>query len=70
MASILKIKIEKFNGQSFELRKLKMEGLSVDKDQWIALDPSIAPTRMSTKDWAKLDWKVKSIIQFSHIQYY
>ena len=38
MASSGKIEIEKFNGQSFELWKLKMEDLLVDKDQWIAVD--------------------------------
>ena len=40
MASSGKIKIEKFNGQSFELWKLKMEDLLVDKYQWIAVDES------------------------------
>ena len=39
MASSEKIEIEKFNGQSFELWKLKMEDLLVYKDQWIAIDP-------------------------------
>eukprot|EP00253_Pinus_taeda_P008231 PITA_08231 len=39
MTSSGKIEIEKFNGQSFELWKLKMEDLLVDKDQWIAVDP-------------------------------
>eukprot|EP00253_Pinus_taeda_P017430 PITA_17430 len=39
MASSGKIEIEKFNGQSFELWKLKMEDLLVDKDQWITVDP-------------------------------
>jgi len=38
MASSGKIEIEKFNGQSFELWKLKMEDLLVDKDQWIVID--------------------------------
>ena len=37
-------KIEKFNGQSFELWKLKMEDLLVDKDQWIVVDPGTKPT--------------------------
>jgi len=32
MASSGNIEIEKFNGQSFELSKLKMEDLLVDKD--------------------------------------
>eukprot|EP00253_Pinus_taeda_P036072 PITA_36072 len=38
MVSSGKIEIEKFNGQNFELWKLKMKDLLVDKDQWIALD--------------------------------
>jgi hypothetical protein len=38
-------------GEGFELWKLKMEDLFVDKDQWITMDPSTAPTGMSTKDW-------------------
>ena len=44
MASSGKIEIEKFNGQNFELWKLYMEDLLVDKDQWIAVDPSTNPT--------------------------
>jgi hypothetical protein len=44
MASNSKMEIEKFNGKIFELWKLKMEDLLVDKDQWIAVDPGIAPT--------------------------
>ena len=47
MASGRKIKIEKFNGQSFELWKLKMEDLLVDKYLWIAVDPSTKQTAMS-----------------------
>eukprot|EP00253_Pinus_taeda_P007215 PITA_07215 len=38
MASSGKIDIEKFNGQSFELWKLKMEDLLVHEDQWIVVD--------------------------------
>ena len=59
MASGGKIEIEKFNGQSFELWKLKMEDLLVDKDQWIAVDPGTKPTTMSDEDWKKLDRKAK-----------
>ena len=47
MASGGKIEIEKFNGQSFELWKLKMEDLLVDKDQWIVVDPGTKQTVMS-----------------------
>eukprot|EP00253_Pinus_taeda_P014378 PITA_14378 len=63
MASIRKIEIEKFNGQSFELWKLKMEDLLVDKDQWIAVDPGTKPMGVTDEEWKKLDRKAKSTIQ-------
>ena len=63
MASSGKIKIEKFNGQSFELWKLNMEDLLVDKDQWIAVDPGTKPTGVTDEEWKKLDRKAKSTIR-------
>ena len=63
MASSGKIEIEKFNGQSFELWKLKMEDLLVDKDQWIAVDPGTKPTGVTDEEWQKLDRKAKSTIR-------
>ena len=62
MVSSGKIEIEKFNGQSFELWKLNMEDLLVDKDQWIMVDLGTKPTTMSDEDRKKLDRKAKSII--------
>ena len=50
MVSSRKIEIEKFNGQSFELWKLKMEDLLVDKDQWIAVDPGTKPTGVTDEE--------------------
>ena len=47
MASTGKIEIEKFNGQSFELWKLKMEDLLVDKDQRNVVDPGTKPMGVS-----------------------
>jgi hypothetical protein len=44
MASSSKIEIKKFNGKSFELWKLKMEDILVEKDQWFIVDLGIAPT--------------------------
>ena len=63
MESDGKIEIEKFNGQSFELWKLKMEDLLVDKDQWIMVDPGTKPMKMSDEDWKKLDRKAKSTMR-------
>jgi hypothetical protein len=63
MASNSKMEIEKFNGKSFELWKLKMEDMLVDRDQWITIDPGTAPTGTSVDDWKKLDRKVKSTIR-------
>ena len=55
MVSSSKMEIEKFNGKSFEMWKLNMEDLLVDKDRWIAVDLGTAPTGTSTNDWKKLD---------------
>ena len=49
MTSGGKIEIKKFNGQSFELWKLKMENLLVDKDQWIVVDLGTKPTASQMK---------------------
>jgi len=62
MVSSGKIEIEKFNGYSFELWKLKMEDLLVDKDQWIVVDLGTKPMGMSDEEWKKLDQKSKSTI--------
>lgn len=63
MVSSGKIEIDKFNGQSFELWKLKMEDLLVDKDQWIAVDLGNKPMGVSNEEWKKLDRKAKSTIR-------
>jgi hypothetical protein len=63
MASSSKMEIKKFNGKSFELWKLKMEDLLVERDQWIVVDLGTAPTRTPTYDWKNLDWKAKSTIR-------
>ena len=62
MASSGKIEIEKFNGQSFEFWKLKMEDLWLDKDQQITVDPGTKPTGVSDEEWKKLDQKAKITI--------
>ena len=62
MASSGKIEIKKFNHQSFELWKLKMEDMLVDKDQWITVDPGTKPMGVSDEEWRKLDRKAKSTI--------
>ena len=62
MASNSKMEIEKFNGKIFELWKLKMEDLLVDKDQWIMVDPGTATKGPSTDDWKNMNRKAKSTI--------
>ena len=57
------MEIEKFNGKSFELWKLKMEYLLVNRDQRIAMDPGTAPTGTSIDDWKKLGRKAKRTIK-------
>eukprot|EP00253_Pinus_taeda_P026175 PITA_26175 len=61
MASSSMIEIEKFNGQSFELWKLKMEDLLVDKDPWIMVDLGEATAKAL---WDKLGilYQSKSLV--------
>ena len=59
MARSGKIEIKKFNGQSFELWKLKIEDFLVDKEQWIAVDLGTKPMEMFDEDWNKLDHQAK-----------
>eukprot|EP00253_Pinus_taeda_P008000 PITA_08000 len=63
MVSSEKIKIKKFNGQSFELWKFRMEDLLVDKDQWIVVDLDTKPMGVSDEEWKKSDRKAKSTIR-------
>ena len=62
MASNSKMEIENFNGKRFELWKLKMEDILVERDQWIVVDPGTSPTGTSADDWKKLDQKAKRTI--------
>ena len=64
MTSSGKIEIDKFNGQSLELWKLKMEDLLIDKYPWIVVDPGTKPMAMSAQYWVNLDRMAKSTIQF------
>jgi hypothetical protein len=71
MVSSSRIEIEKFNGKNFELWKLKMEDLLIDKEQWIVVDlgtqpigtpststqaTSTQPTSTPTIGMSKEDW--------------
>ena len=63
MASSSRIEIKKINGHNFELWKLKMEDLLVDREQWIVVDPGMKPTATSQEDWDKLERRVRSTIR-------
>ena len=62
MASNSRIEIEKFNGQNFELWKLKIEYLLVDREQWETIFPSTILTGMSMKEWEKIERRARSTI--------
>ena len=47
MASSSRVEIDKFNEHNFELRKLKMEDLLVDREQWVAMDTGTNPAGTS-----------------------
>jgi hypothetical protein len=63
MISNSRIEIEKFNGQNFELWKIKIEDLLVDRVQWTTVCPGTMPTGISTKEWEKIERRARSMIR-------
>ena len=53
MVSSSRIEIEKFNGNNFELWKLKIEDIFVDWELWLSMHSVTKPTRMLEYDWGK-----------------
>ena len=51
MLNTSRIVIENFNGQNFELWKLKIEDHLVDREKWVAIEPRTKPIGMSDEDW-------------------
>jgi hypothetical protein len=47
----------------FELWKLKMKDLLVDREQWTTIYPGTQPTCMSMEEWERLKRNARSTIQ-------
>jgi hypothetical protein len=58
-----RVEMDKFNGSNFELWKLKMEDMLVDRDLWDAVSSSTKPQTTSQEDWDKVDRKAKGLIR-------
>jgi hypothetical protein len=63
MESSSRIKIEKFNGHNFELWKLKMEYILVDREQWETIYLGTQMTGTWTEKWEKIKRRERSKIQ-------
>ena len=63
MTSSSRIEINKFDDQNFELWKIKMKDILIDREQWIVVDPSAKPTRTSQEYWEELERKETSTIR-------
>jgi hypothetical protein len=63
MGSSSRIDIEKFNGQNFEVLKLKFEYLLVDREQWVVVFPGSISAGMSREQWEKINRRERSMIQ-------
>ena len=62
-SSYKKMRVEKFNGNNFELWKLKMEDMLEDRDLWEAASLPVRPAAMSQADWDLKDQKAKGFIR-------
>lgn len=60
MESSSRVEIEKFNENNFELWKIKMEDILVDKEKWVVVGLGTKPISMSKEGWVKLDRKERS----------
>jgi hypothetical protein len=56
-----RIEIDKFNGKNFELWKLKLEDLLVEKEQWITVDTGTPPTSIESTGTQPTSTKTTSI---------
>ena len=55
--------MEKFNGTNFELWKLKMEDLLVDRDLCVAISGT-KPTGMKDEEWVVLERRQEVLLGF------
>jgi hypothetical protein len=62
MVSTSRLEMEKFNGTNFELWKLKMEDLLIDRDLWVAVSRT-KPIGMKDEEWVVLERKERSLIR-------
>ena len=64
MAEEGKFKVEKFNGQNFQLWKMQMEDYLYQKDLYVSLDGKAKkPASMTDEEWAILDRKALGTIR-------
>jgi hypothetical protein len=63
MASSSQIETEKFNGHNFEIWKLKIEYLLIDREKWEADCPCIIQVGISREEWEKLKRRARSMIR-------
>jgi hypothetical protein len=61
MESKSRLEMQKFNGTKFEWWKLKMKGLIIDRDLWLAVF-GIKPIGMIDEEWVVLERKERSLI--------
>jgi len=59
-----RIEVEKFNGTNFELWKLKIEDMLVDRDLWESVNGTKLAV-MSQANWYLKDRKAKGLIRLS-----
>ena len=55
--------VEKFNGNNFELWKLKMEDMLEDRDLWEVTSSATRPATIAQADWDIKDHKARGLIR-------
>jgi hypothetical protein len=63
MESSSKIEIERFNGQNWELWKIKIEDILIYQEQWTSICLGTQLIGMSMEEWEKLERKERKTIR-------
>ena len=60
-----KYKVEKFDGQNYQLWKMQIEDYLYQRDLYLPLDEKSRPTKMTDEEWNILDRKALGSIRLS-----
>jgi hypothetical protein len=62
MENSLRMEIEKFNGHNFELQKLKIKYVLIDREKWEIISTGTISMGKLREEWEKIKRRARSMI--------